>query len=167
MEILFTMDEKDYTDDMPVFEKWAVRGIICRDGKYAMQLGNSGKYKILGGGVEKGETLVEALKREVLEESGLVVIESSVKEIGEVLELREDLKQPGQKYICHSYYYFCDVEDIVRETAMTESEIREGFHLEWATLDEIVEANSKFEKEKPIWRDMRFFMWLREQGLKL
>lgn len=164
MEILFTMDEKDYTDDMPVFEKWAVRGIICRDGKYAMQLGNSGKYKILGGGVEKGESLMDALKREVLEESGLVVIESSVREIGEIVELREDLKKPRQKYICHSYYYFCDVEEELRETAMTESEIREGFRLEWATLDEILESNQCFAKEKPILRDMRFFMWLREQG---
>ena len=96
MRILFTLDDKNYSDDMPVFEKWAVRGIICKDGKYAMQRGRSGKYKIPGGGVEKGETFLETLVREVKEEVGLVVIESSVKEIGEILELREDLKSRGR-----------------------------------------------------------------------
>ena len=163
MEILFTLDEKDYTDNMPVFEKWAVRGIICKNGKYAMQCGRSGKYKIPGGGVEKGETLMETLIREVREEVGLVVIESSAKEIGEVLEVREDLKQPGQKYINHSYYYFCDVEDVELEPQMTESEIREGFQLKWATLDEIIETNNNMTVGKPIMRDTQFLMWLSEQ----
>jgi len=163
MQLLFALDEKDYTDDMPVFEKWAVRGIICKNGKYAMQCGSSGKYKIPGGGVEKGETLFQTLAREVREEVGLVVIESSVKEIGEVLELREDLKQPGQKYINHSYYYFCDVEDEELEPQMTPSEIREGFQLKWATLDEIIETNNSLTVGKPILRDTQFLMWLKEQ----
>lgn len=163
MELLFVLDEKDYRDDMPVFEKCAVRGIICKNGKYAMQLGRSGKYKIPGGGVETGESLMEALAREVLEEVGLVVIESSVKEIGEILELREDLKKAGQKYVCHSYYYFCEVEDKELEPQMTASEIREGFHLAWATLDEIIETNIGFSGEKPILRDTKFFMWLKER----
>ena len=163
MRILFTLDDKNYSDDMPVFEKWAVRGIICKDGKYAMQRGRSGKYKIPGGGVEKGETFLETLVREVKEEVGLVVIESSVKEIGEILELREDLKKPGQKYVCHSYYYFCEVENEGCETAMTESEIREGYQLAWATLDEIIDTNNRLNMDKPIFRDTKFFEWLREQ----
>ena len=113
--------------------------------------------------MEKGETLFQTLAREVREEVGLVVIESSVKEIGEVLELREDLKQPGQKYINHSYYYFCDVEDEELEPQMTPSEIREGFQLKWATLDEIIETNNSMTVGKPIMRDTQFLMWLKEQ----
>ena len=163
MQRLFTLDDKDYTDDMPVFEKWAVRGIICKNGKYAMQHGNSGIYKIPGGGVEKGETYHQTLAREVREEAGLVVIESSVKEIGEILEVREDLKKPGQKYICHSYYYFCDVEDVELELQLTPSEIREGFQLEWATLDEVIENNNSMTVSKPVMRDTKFLMWLKER----
>ena len=48
MERLLTLDIKDYTDDMPVFEKHTVRAIIMRDGKMSMQLSSRGEYKIPG-----------------------------------------------------------------------------------------------------------------------
>ena len=63
MEILYTFDKHNYTDDMPVFERFAVRGIIIRDGRIAMQQAGEGYYKILGGGIDAGETNEEALIR--------------------------------------------------------------------------------------------------------
>ena len=71
MKTLLILDKKDYTEDMPVFEKFSTRAIIIRDGKIATQHGNAGDYKILGGGVEPGEDIHEALIREVQEETGL------------------------------------------------------------------------------------------------
>lgn len=68
-----------------------MRAIICRDGRYAMQQNRDGIYKIPGGGVENNESLLDTLCRETLEETGLVVIRDSVREIGDVLELRRDL----------------------------------------------------------------------------
>ena len=56
---------------MPVFEKYSTRGVIIRDGKIATQHGSAGDYKILGGGVEPGEKLEDALIREVGESPGL------------------------------------------------------------------------------------------------
>ena len=53
MDILFTFDEKDYTDDMPLIVRFGVRAIIKRNGLYVMQKSSDGEYKILGGGVEK------------------------------------------------------------------------------------------------------------------
>ena len=55
MQILLTLDKKDYEEGMPVFEKYSTRGVIIRDGKIATQHGSAGDYKILGGGVEPGE----------------------------------------------------------------------------------------------------------------
>ena len=56
MEILYTFDKHNYTDDMPVFERFAVRGIIIRDGRIAMQQAGEGYYKILGGGIDRKST---------------------------------------------------------------------------------------------------------------
>ena len=83
VQILLTLDKKDYEEGMPVFEKYSTRGVIIRDGKIATQHGSAGDYKILGGGVEPGEKLEDALIREVGEESGLIVIPESIRPIGE------------------------------------------------------------------------------------
>lgn len=163
MDILFTLDEKNYSDSWPVYEKWAVRAIICRNGKYAMQRSKTGGYKIPGGTVEPGETLAEALVREVLEETGLVLVPSSIKEIGEVTELREDLHKKGQKYICHSFFYCCEVEENVKETNMTEKEQKQGYRLEWAPLEDILETNRRQETSTGPERDTEFLSWWKEQ----
>ena len=98
MELLFTLDEKNYTNDMPIFERYGVRAIIKQNHKFAMQQGNSGEYKMPGGGVEHGESFHQALIREVREETGLLVKPETIKEIGEVLEIRADIKNKGYKY---------------------------------------------------------------------
>ena len=99
MQILLTLDKKDYEEGMPVFEKYSTRGVIIRDGKIATQHGSAGDYKILGGGVEPGEKLEDALIREVGEESGLIVIPESIRPIGEIVERRRDLFEKNKIYV--------------------------------------------------------------------
>ena len=65
MRTLYTFDKHNYSDDMEVFERFAVRAVIIRDGKLAMQQAGEGYYKILGGGIDAGETNEVALAREV------------------------------------------------------------------------------------------------------
>ena len=106
MRTLKTIDSHNYTEDMPVFEKYSVRGVIVRDGKIAVQQSAAGDYKILGGGVEEGETFEQALIREVQEESGLKVIPDSIREIGEIVEKRTDIFDSSMVYVCHSCFFF-------------------------------------------------------------
>ena len=146
MRTLMCLDEKNYTDDMPLFLKYAVRAVIIRDGRIAMQKAKAGYYKILGGGVDEGEAYEDALVREVQEEAGLVVRRDSIREIGEIVEIRQDLFEKDHKYECHSIFYFCDVEDDMVETKLTASEVREGFDLEWATPEAIIDAYDKMSK---------------------
>lgn len=163
MKTLLILDKKDYTEDMPVFEKFSTRAVIIRNGKIATQHGNAGDYKILGGGVEPGENLHEALIREVQEESGLVVIPSSIQTIGEIVERRRDIFDPNMVYVCHSCFFFCDAEEKMVATHMTESEIAKGFHLEWATPQEILDGNKPFCSQQPwSYRDSEFIRMLPE-----
>lgn len=163
MKTLFTLDLENYTDDMPLVERYAVRALIQRDGFWAMQRSNSGEYKIPGGGVENGESYQEALLREVREETGLFVVPDSIREIGEVLEIREDTFQKGTKYIAHSFYYFCEVTEEIAQTSMTENEMEKGYRLEWADIDHIIAKNQEIQKEAWTVRDTQFLKWLREK----
>lgn len=161
MDILFTFDEKDYTEDMPLVERFGVRAIIKRKGLYIMQKSSDGEYKIPGGGVEKGENLIDALIREVLEETGLTVIRESIKEIGEVQEIRRDSFDANCKYIAHSYFYFCDVEADCQDTHMTANEIAKGYIPVWEELDTIIANNESVQKEFWTIRDTEFLKWMR------
>ena len=165
MTELLRIDANNYTDDMTVFEKNAVRAIIIRHGKLAVQESNSGYYKILGGGVDEGETYEDALAREVREESGLVIIPKSIKEIGSVTEIRQDLYDKTTKYICHSFFYFCDAKEKLTKTCLTESEIREGFSLSWVTYDEFIEKNQNIKDMPWVDRDTEFVKMLRDGKL--
>ena len=42
MRTLYTFDKHNYSDDMEVFERFAVRAVIIRDGKLAMQQAGEG-----------------------------------------------------------------------------------------------------------------------------
>lgn len=160
MKRLLTMDLKNYTDEMPVFEKHTVRAVIWRDGRMAMQCSGKGEFKIPGGGVEGSESHVDTLLREVREETGLLVIPESIRAIGEILELREDVFRKGTKYVCHSYFYFCDVRGETVETSMTASEIAKGFHPVWETPAAIIAANDRIQTEPWQKRDTEFVRML-------
>lgn len=166
MQILLTLDKKDYEEGMPVFEKYSTRGVIIRDGKIATQHGSAGDYKILGGGVEPGEKLEDALIREVGEESGLIVIPESIRPIGEIVERRRDLFEKNKIYVCHSCFFFCDAKAEMIQTHMTESELEKGFHLEWATAQEIIDGNEPFCETQPwSFRDREFVKMLVEKKI--
>ena len=166
MRTILVMDEKNYTEDMPVFERVGVRAIIKRDGLLAMQQSATGEYKIPGGGMDPGETIEEALAREVREETGLVVIPESMKELGEILEVRRDIFDENTKYIAHSLHFSCEVEEDLVDTAMTESEQQRGFHLAWADIDTIIKTNEALMTEKLQFRDVEFLKWLKAQNME-
>ncbi len=165
MNILAIYDEKNYDDTVEIFEKESVRGIIMRDGKLAMQCSKYGEYKIPGGVREEGETILQTLVREVNEETGLIVIEDSLKEIGKVVEIRKDIFNEKVKYVCHSYFYFCEVRDEMTAMHLTESEIKKGYVLDWKTPEQIYKNNVRLNDK--IKRDTAFIKMIIDGQVKL
>ena len=85
MRLLFEIDKKDYDPDGKVFVRPSSRAIIIINGKIAVIYSQKHKYyKIPGGGIEPGESKIDAMIREVKEEVGLTVIPESITEFGYV-----------------------------------------------------------------------------------
>ena len=140
MRLLFELDTKDYDPKGTVFVRPSVRGILIRSGKIAMV--HSLKYdyyKYPGGGIEPGESLKEALIREVAEESGLQVIPNSIREYGLVHRVqksdREDI------FIQDNYYFLCDAREAIQPQKLDDYEAEECFTLEWVEPTHAIRTN--------------------------
>lgn len=140
MKTLFEMDLKDYDENAPRFERPSVRGIILKEGKIALV--HSLKYdyyKFPGGGCKKDEQHEETLIREVNEETGLVVIPSSIKEFGMIHRIQKG--DYGDTFVQDNFYYFCDVEDTVQNQKLDDYENEEKFTLEFVSIENALNVN--------------------------
>lgn len=130
MKLLFEIDTKDYDKNGKAFIRPSVRSIIIRENKVAMV--HSIKYdyyKFPGGGMEAGESQIDALLRETREETGLIIIPDSVCEYGYVHRIQKDEKEAV--FIQDNYYYLCDVEPDAALQRLDDYEAEESFTLEF------------------------------------
>ena len=99
---------------------------------------------------------MEALAREVKEETGLFIIPEKAVGLGEILEVRKDIFDDTKKFICHSLFYYCEETGEEVPIHLTKSEIAKGYYLKWATPQEIYDTNIAMEKDPWIIRDTAF-----------
>ena len=132
MRMLFEIDLKDYNECTHVFTRNSARSIIIRNNQIAMI--HSLKYdyyKFPGGGIEKGESPVEALIRETREEAGLSIIPGTVKEYGMVHRIQKSDKDSSECFVQDNYYYLCEAEPEAVPQALDAYEAREAYTLEY------------------------------------
>ena len=82
MDKILVMDEHNYDENMDEIYRVAVRGIIFIDGKLLLIQSSFDELKLPGGGIETGEDDIQALIREVKEETGYEVIPETIRPFG-------------------------------------------------------------------------------------
>ena len=142
MRLLFDLDQKDYDPAGKAFVRDSARAIIIRGNKIAMV--HSLKYdyyKFPGGGIEPGESFEEALIRETKEESGLIVIPSSIREYGYVHRVQKSDLGDADYFQQDNYYFLCDAEDGASSQQLDDYEREERFTLEFVDPHHAIEIN--------------------------
>jgi 8-oxo-dGTP pyrophosphatase MutT (NUDIX family) len=160
MRELFQMDRQNYNPEGKVYARPSARAIIRKDGKVLLNyIAKFDCYEFPGGGIEAGETPEIALRREVAEETGRVVVPESVREYGIVIRRQQDSVDPDGIFEQKNYYYFCEVTDEMVPRKPDEHEIKDGAEPVWVeNLADPVRRNRKaFERigEPFIQREMR------------
>ncbi len=168
MRLLFTIDTGDYNPNGTVLSRPSARGIIIRDGKTAMV--HSLKfdyYKFPGGGIEPGESAVEAMIREVAEESGLTVLPESIREYGRVHRVSRG--RDVDMFVQDNDYFLCEAADMLRVQQLDTYEQDATFVLEYVTAAHAIRTNREadhgdFPYGTMTERDARVLELLVEEG---
>ena len=155
MRLLFEIDKRDYEACTHFFSRPSARSIIIQNGKAAMI--HSLKYdyyKFPGGGIEKGETPVEAMIRETREESGLTVKPETVREYGYVHRIQKSDKDETECFIQDNFYYLCEAEDEAAGQLLDDYEAGEDYTLEF--VDPVAAINKNRSVGQTPYNSMMF-----------
>jgi 8-oxo-dGTP diphosphatase len=141
MEVLLEQNDKtvggrdyDLSSRHFLFRRAARAVIIDDQGSVGlMHLKKRGIYKLPGGGVDKGETIMQALIREVKEEVGVEF--TGAKELGITLESRY-YEEDDHGLFQMTYAYLVKLRGEKGEAAFTEEELAEGATVVWLPKEE-------------------------------
>jgi 8-oxo-dGTP diphosphatase len=140
MKILLEISDKEIDSgfperfDKPYILRKAARAVVFNEkNEIAFQfVSKHNYYKLPGGGVEQGETILEALKREIREEVGCEDIEV-VNEIGIIIEYRNKFS-----VLQISYCYLAKTFGKIHRPNYDKQEIEEGLESLWVPIDKAI-----------------------------
>lgn len=96
-------------------------------------------YKLPGGGIDQGEDVLEALRRECREEIGCEI--RNIRELGHVTEYRGEFSLRQD-----SYCFAADISGGKKAPNMTQKELDEGFEVVWMPPHEAI---AKVHESRP------------------
>ncbi len=159
MRKLIDLDSHNYKKEDYVYSRTAVRAIIYDNSfLYMIKSKKYGEYKFPGGGMETSESQVDTLKREVLEESGIIICDD-IKPYGYVVEKRKSYLEEDAIFYMISYYYLCSVKEFTDTQNLDAYEEEYGYELVRVHIDEAIKTNHELAQrnnEKYAWVTREF-----------
>ena len=146
MEILKTIRDKDlgldFAEPAVYRERKASRALVFdKDNNIALlHAKNKSYHKLPGGGIEDGEDIIQALRREAMEEIGCEI--DNIKELGVVEEYRN-------QFSLHQLSY-CFIANLKGEKGIPHlepDEMEDGFETVWLNIDDAIKV---IENEKDL-----------------
>ena len=99
-------------------------------------------YSLPGGGVDHGESLQQALIRELTEETGAREIDN-ITPYGLIREFRANYKQTDQLIEMLSYCFTCTIDDEFDQQNLEDYEIANGMTVHWVDINKAIAYNKQ------------------------
>ncbi len=168
MRKLFELDLKDYKDSDKITNRIASKAIFYE--KPFLYMITSDKYhdlKFIGGGQEPNETLIETLKREVLEEAGLTITDK-IEPFGYCIEKRKSIFDSNEVFMMTSYYYLCEIKHKSEHRDFDQYEKEYGYKLIKIDIDEAIDQCEKLIKTNTknynwIYRELKMLKMIKDE----
>ena len=156
---------KEISDSCDITIRKAVRCVAYnQEGKLLMVKNKKGDYKFPGGGIKDGENLLDALSREIQEETGFCLINSN-DVLGKVEERKIDEKDKAKIFVMQSMYINCEVDCSLKlQQDLDDYEKELGFTVEFVSIDEAIQNNESILRSKE--NDINFWVYRETEVLK-
>ena len=145
-----------------IYKRIAARGIIL-DGENILLIHTKryDDYSFPGGGVDKGETLEDGVKRDINKETGAQNIEI-ISEYGIYDEIKPIHKKDYDFINMVSYFFVCNIHKELGKTSLEDYEVNNGMDARWINIHEAIAHNKKVIKNQPktigLYIDRELFM---------